>query len=246
MVRTLQSGLRTAGAAAFTSLGTFFGPVRPCSIGASWLRWPYDVYSIQRWRKYNRSEPPPHALKQQTVRRMGRRFGARVLIESGTFHGAMISAVRRDFGRIVSIELDHELAAEARRRFSRSDNVDILQGDSGVSFPGLLATIEEPCVFWLDGHYSGPGTAKGLTETPIVAELGAILEHGIKGHVVLIDDARCFDGTLGYPHLADIGRIVEGYRAQYCVSVHHDIIRLLPRKKFRYGPPTLVQGATWR
>jgi hypothetical protein len=52
--------------------------------------------------------------------------------------------------------------------------------------------LQEPALFWLDGHYSGVDTGKDELDTPVSAELEAILGSPVKGHVILIDDARCF------------------------------------------------------
>lgn len=58
--------------------------------------------------------------------------------------------------------------------------------------------------------------------------LKAILNHPIKQHVILIDDARCFDGTNGYPYLDDLLRVI-GEDGSYIAEVSTDIIRLIPR-----------------
>jgi hypothetical protein len=52
--------------------------------------------------------------------------------------------------------------------------------------------IDAPATFWLDGHYSGAGTAKGKTNTPLLQELDHIGSHHIKTHTILIDDVRQF------------------------------------------------------
>ena len=91
-----------------------------------------------------------------------------------------------------------------------------------------LFANKRPVLFWLDGHYSGGDTAKGELDTPVSVELDSILESPVKGHVILIDDARCFDATHDCPHL-DI--LLETVRRKntYHIEVSADIIRLTPR-----------------
>lgn len=100
-------------------------------------------------------------------------------------------------------------------------------GDSACVLPELVRNLDHPVLFWLDGHYSGGTTAKGMMDSPISEELAAILGSPLKTHVILIDDARCFDGTHGYPYL---DQLLEQVRAStdYQIEVSTDIIRLTP------------------
>ena len=93
---------------------------------------------------------------------------------------------------------------QANGRFKSYANVDLLHGDSGVLMPSVLSKLTTRALFWLEGHYSGAGIARSELDTPVSAELQAILYHSCKAHVILIDDARCFDGCDSYPHLDDL------------------------------------------
>ena len=71
---------------------------------------------------------------------------------------------------------------------------------TGLFKPNMSATVgklEEPTLFWLDGHYSGGVTARGSKETPILDEVDKILSTKESRHVLIVDDARCF-GTDPY------------------------------------------------
>lgn len=65
-------------------------------------------------------------------------------------------------------------------------------------------------------------------ETPISAELHAILTSPIKSHVILIDDARCFNGSADYPFIDELLKTVHEH-SDYRVEVSADIIRLTPK-----------------
>lgn len=169
----------------------------------------------------------PHLLKQRTVREYGKRYGLRILIETGTYYGEMVAAVKDDFDRIYSIEFDPELARRAARRFERDPRIRILEGDSRIVLPELLKSIKEPALFWLDAGYWG---WENLARDPqrLSAEVEAILSHGIKGHVILMDDARMLTGRDGALTIAELQSRIASRYPDRRVEVLHDIIRITP------------------
>jgi hypothetical protein len=96
--------------------------------------------------------------------------------------------------------------------------------------PTVKSQLAAPALFWLDGHNIGGLTAQGDCDTPVSAELTAILTSPCKTHVILIDDARCYDGSNGYPHLYDLLKTVRE-QSSYRVEVSIDIIRLTPNSE---------------
>ena len=195
----------------------------------------YNAYLFLRyrwlwidWLRQGKPVPPPHLVKQRCVLQYGRRFNLRVLVETGTYRGEMVHALRAAFREIYTIELGQELYAEAQRMFAPFPHIHVLQGDSTKVLRDVLSRIEEPCLFWLDAHYSGKGTALADRETPVLGELDCIFSHAVKGHVILIDDARCFNGNNDYPPLAEIKAYVNERRPDQLCEVHNDIIRIYP------------------
>ncbi len=180
---------------------------------------------LARWEARGRPVPTPHALKAETVRDYAERFALEVMIETGTYRGDMIAAIRSSFDQVHSIELDEKLRQDAAARFARDAGVCIHQGNSGERLGEVLIDIQQPCLFWLDGHWSGGETARGDEACPIRAELRHIFDHATSGHVLLIDDARCFDGTDGYPTHAELRSIVAAARPDWVFDVEQDIIR---------------------
>jgi len=180
-----------------------------------------------RWILAGRSGPPPSVVKQVIVRAYGRAHGLRVLVETGTYMGDMVHAVRRDFDAIYSIELSPLHHAYARKRLAGSPNVHLLLGDSGEVLGKVLDGVSRPCLFWLDSHYSGGATARANVETPIVRELEAIAKHAVKSHVILIDDARDFDGRDDYPDLEALRALAARLFPGSAMDVETDIIRIV-------------------
>jgi hypothetical protein len=195
----------------------------------------YDAYStirgirtIRRWITQGRPAPPPHAIKRQAVSAYGRKYNLRTLIETGTFRGDMVYAMRRSFDRIISIELDVCLYNRASQRLAKLRNVELLCGDSAELLASVLDSIRVQSLFWLDGHYSGPGTACGHQASPILAEVSMILSHSVKSHIILIDDAREFLGREGYPTITRLKEIAQNLNAMVSITVADDIIRIVP------------------
>lgn len=185
---------------------------------------------IEEWQKNGRPVPPPHAFKQHTLRQYARDYGLRVLVETGTYQGRMIKALENEFDRIYSIELSEDLCEKARALFERAKHVEIIQGDSGVEMGRLVARLDQPALFWLDGHYI-PGTddtARGDRDTPIYQELDHILRSKDKGHVIIIDDARCFGTDPDYPTIEELTRFILSKLENVEVSVKDDSIRITP------------------
>ena len=113
----------------------------------------------------------------------------------------MVQAMTGHVDQIISIEVAPALHARAATRFAGQRHIRLLQGDSATLLPAVLETLDGPALFWLDGHYMGGESGRGTEDTPVIAEMAALLGHTMRGHVVLIDDARLFDGTGGYPRL---------------------------------------------
>jgi hypothetical protein len=180
---------------------------------------------IAAWEKAGKPSPPPHIIKQLAIEEYRKKYNLQVLIETGTFLGDMVAANMNVFSKIYSIELSQKLFKKATKRFKNNNNVFLFNGDSAAVLPQILSTINEPCLFWLDGHYSGGITAKGSLECPVREELKCILAHN-KNHVILIDDARLFNGTNDYPSATEIKNIITASGKQYTVAIDTDIIRL--------------------
>jgi hypothetical protein len=170
--------------------------------------------------------PPP--IKRWVIASYLNRFRLVTFVETGTYLGDTLALVAQSVHyQCISIELDSACYREVHRRFADYPNVRLLQGDSGALMPNVITDLRQPALFWLDGHYSGGITAKGDLETPVIAELQAIFASQIQGHVILIDDVRCFDGTHDYPYLDELLAIIRT-DGRYRAEVSADILRLTP------------------
>ena len=198
----------------------------------------YDIYrywqernAYDKWKKKGCPVPPPPVVKQETVKTCAQRFSLDTLIETGTYLGEMVRATKHTFQRIISIEINETLARKAQKKFSGYSHITIIQGDSSHVIKKVLDEVQKPCLFWLDSHYSGGLTAKGASETPVMQELEHIFSHRIRNHVILIDDARCFNGEHGYPDMQELRDFVMTKRPGWICEVQHDIILIHEKDK---------------
>ncbi len=178
--------------------------------------------------------PPPYSEKITIIREYARSEKINTLVETGTYLGDTLFNLKDDFKRLFSIELDTDLFNKAVLRFKPYGQVTILQGDSGIILEMVMKKIDCPTIFWLDGHYSGGITAKGDLDSPIKREIYLILNHYIKTHVVLIDDARCFNGRNGYPTISELVKHIKSKSTNFHLRVENDIIRIIFTKTGGY------------
>jgi hypothetical protein len=186
-------------------------------------------FEMSVWILKGRPVPPPAGYKQWVVRSYARRAGIRVLVETGTYLGEMIEASLPHFDRIFSIEIDPKLHQEARRKFAGHPKVELLLGDSAQVLPQLLKepALDGPTLFWLDGHFSGGVTGKGSTDTPIMAELKALLLAKRENDVILVDDLRLFGTHPEYPSVDQVVKLAKSHRPNSKVVSWHDVLRIL-------------------
>jgi predicted O-methyltransferase YrrM len=174
-----------------------------------------------------RGEPvrSPHLVKQRTVREYADLYGLRILVETGTYYGEMVAAMRSRFDQIYSVEFVPELARRAQKKFSRWPQIHILEGDSQRVIPELLRSLDRPALFWLDAGYYGWAGLQGDKQR-LTTELEAILQHEVPGHIILMDDARGLNGQNGAPTVAELKQRIESQFPGRRVEVKHDILRI--------------------
>lgn len=189
-----------------------------------------DKKELEQWESKGSPVPPPHIVKQIAIAGYQKKYGNTILVETGTFRGDMVEAQKKNFRKIFSMELGDELFEKAKKRFSNDKNVEIVHGDSGQVLSKILANVNEPAIFWLDGHYSNGITALGNTECPIFGELDAIFNTNASGHILLIDDARCFNGTGDYPTIEAVTNYIKKKNVPFQFEVKDDIIRYVIKK----------------
>jgi hypothetical protein len=156
-----------------------------------------DLLNMVRFRFLN-----PHSYtKYRQIVAVARRTRARSLIETGTFRGVTARRCVPHFSRVYTIELDEELSRDAQVRLSRFRNCEVIQGDATLEIQKLLQRpdIGGDLLFFLDGHFSGEGTALGASAEPALDVIRVIARHKDRVAGILVDDFREFGSQPGWP-----------------------------------------------
>lgn len=188
-------------------------------------------YRLSAWNRRGRPVPPPHAIKQNTILSFNSKKQHKYFVETGTFLGDMIEAMRYEFEELYSCELVPFIHDLAKKRFQNVKNIHLILGDSTFALPNIMEKIDAPAIFWLDGHYSGGDT--GWSDVnggcPIYDEIKTVFNSPYK-HSIIIDDARCFNGDeVGYPPLDEFIQTVKNNYPIDFIEVRDDLIRIVKK-----------------
>jgi len=184
--------------------------------------------AIAQWKIAGQPAPAPDAIKYACIRELARQHNTPVLVETGTWRGDAIFTLRGEFREIHSIELAPELHREAVGALGHLAHIHLHCGDSAVELPRIAATLTAPTLYWLDGHWCAGPSARGAKDTPIFEELHFLLNRPARRDVILIDDARYFNGVNGYPTVDELRQLVSLHRPATHFEVKDDIIRIVP------------------
>jgi len=145
---------------------------------------------------------PPAIAKQRHLLRAFEARGHRIFVEAGTYKGETTAFFVPHAEQVISVELHDGLYAAAQLRFADAPNVTLVHGDSLVEIPKVVAGCSSPPLVFLDGHFSGEGTAEGEETEPAQSTLGRLADVAPPGTTIVIDDLRLFgSGLAGFPEL---------------------------------------------
>jgi hypothetical protein len=199
----------------------FYHPLRNC------LHKKLQKIELRKWENSGHSGLLPHIIKQRILGEYARQYNLKIFVETGTYYGDMVEAMRNLFDKIYSIELSQEFYIKAKKRFKSEKNIKLIQGNSGKELQMIMKEIDKPALFWLDGHYSGGATERGEKDTPIWEELRSILAEQNLGHVIIIDDARLFGTDPAYPTIEKVKEFIYSKRETVQMTVDDDSIRII-------------------
>ena len=179
------------------------------------------------WRLHGWDVPASPPAKRAVLKRYS--LPDATWVETGTYRGDTTAFLANLSASAISLEPDDALFEKVRIRFAKEARIKILHGTSEALFAQVVENLQGPACFWLDGHYSGPGTHQSLTKTPISHELAVIAANleELLPVVVLVDDFREFPAdAIGK---ADSEYPTKGFLVKWaqennlCWTVEHDI-----------------------
>lgn len=212
-----------------------------------------SIYIRRKEERKTITMPSLFESKRNAILKYAGGYGCKIFVETGTGSGDMLSAVYPYFTQAYSIELSEDRYHEARARFQRAESIKLYHGDSGKVLGQILPILKAPALIFLDAHYSGPGSAHGQDETPILKELEALLFEPRFRHVILIDDLKDFTKNPAYPTPDAMKEFITGIRHDISFDILPEgggMIRIVkagkkfdPEKKMAQVVPVVIEGA---
>ena len=173
-------------------------------------------------------------------------FNPDIYIETGTMNGGTTRNAAPSFSKIYTVELNKNLFETSRKNLARFKNISVYQGRSFEVFEKLLPTLSGKTVFWLDAHYSGPGTSLSYEDesnaeavTAIRKELSSIKNYCTGESIILIDDIRGFGteingtefmGCWAYPSLQEVKKMLLDINPNFTFKLLKDIFIAYDKK----------------
>jgi hypothetical protein len=113
-------------------------------------------------------------------------------VETGTYMGETILRFIDDFEKSYTIELSDELHKIFNQKDYDRNKLKSLLGDSSIILKEVINELNGNTIFFLDGHFSSCGTAKGVKDVPLIEELKLINDNFNYESLIIIDDLRLF------------------------------------------------------
>lgn len=143
-------------------------------------------------------------LRRHPIGKWRKKYGLTALVETGTWRGdGVLAALRADFSRVVTVDVDPRAHSRARKRVAREfpgrqHQVDYIVGDSAVVLEDVVRGLSpDPVLWWLDAHYPEQYSDRLGSKHPLLAEVEAITHlRDCSRDVFLADDLRIY-GELG-------------------------------------------------
>ena len=114
-------------------------------------------------------------------------------VETGTYHGDTIIEMSNYFDKLYTIELSNNLYEQFQQKNYNKEKIKSILGDSSEKISEVITELQSDTIFFLDGHFSSCGTAKGSKDVPLIEELLVINELFHKESIIIIDDFRLFN-----------------------------------------------------
>ena len=114
-----------------------------------------------------------------------------VFVETGTCTGETIFGMETYFNKLFTVELSEKYYNLTKNKYN-GNKINFIFGDSSKVFETLIPSLEDNCIFFLDGHWSSGDTAKGMKDCPLVEEIIHIKNFYKYKAIIIVDDFRLF------------------------------------------------------
>lgn len=117
-------------------------------------------------------------------------------VETGTYMGETILRYIDDFKKSYTIELSESLYNDFNKKDYDRNKLKSILGDSSKKLKEVIDELHGNTIFFLDGHFSSCGTAKGDKDVPLYEEIKSINNNFKYESIIIIDDLRLFGSNI--------------------------------------------------
>jgi hypothetical protein len=117
-------------------------------------------------------------------------------VETGTYMGETILRHMDDFKKSYTIELSESLYSNFNKKDYDRNKLKSILGDSSKKLKEVIDELQGNTIFFLDGHFSSCGTAKGDKDVPLYEEIKSINDNFKYESIIIIDDLRLFGSNV--------------------------------------------------
>ena len=171
-----------------------------------------------------RGIPPKLALE------LKERYDLQIFVETGTLVGNTAKWASDNFKTVYTVECSYKFYLIARNKVGTIPNVQLIHGFSQHALEGILPSLTEPALIWLDAHWSPDLEYRCFDQVicPVLDEID-IISDSDQGHVILVDDFRLFGKEYGWPSFDVVKRALESLNKTVTYST--DVIMAVPNGK---------------
>lgn len=202
-----------------------------------------------------------YSLSHRFLHDIKNAFNIECFVETGTLSGGTTLRSADIFPEVHTIELSADLYERTAHQLRQRQNIFPYLGESTEVLAKILPTIAKKNIaFFLDAHYSGGVTARGIDNTPLAREIMLIGSH-YKDAVIIIDDIRLCqsdknliekqyrqpegESVYGYPSLTEIKNILLIINPSYTFIIWGDMGIAYPHDKYPHvASSEIIQAMT--
>lgn len=187
---------------------------------------------------------------RELIQFLRQQFSLRTFVETGTYQGGTAVWAASCFEQVITIEASETIYQQTSSQYAEIANIKFLFGNSREVLTQIVPTLQQPALFWLDGHWSGGQTYGEKDECPVPDEI-KILNTSPSDHFVLIDDARLFTSPPQLPHKIDewpaidqVIDLINGGPYEKYIVIFEDVIIAVPKAARSIFAPWLQAEST--
>jgi len=168
-----------------------------------------------------------YGIHEEIALAMRDKYGLRVLIETGTWHGDTAAWAVGEFDWVITIEVIEEYYRDSATRLAEYSNVTCEYGDSREVLPKLKGL--KSALWWLDAHWTGhEDYKKEYGQCAALDEIAIINSVPNQPQVIMVDDYALFPGMMGITPQELIDALLNN--GQRRVTIEDDIFYAEPKE----------------